>query len=530
MDATPDRPNRRSWLALGIVFIGLLAYFALLATVDRTLATGISGLAMAISFVAILPACFGGLYRRDRALFASIAVPVVVGAGAIVVLGWTGGPLMVAAGPVLGWLGLWLAAPWWIEPHWSRIVLRRPPDPEDGFGAAWRAFRRRLDEAAPPDELWSRLITMSTGASERMIPLINTWFCLFDVGVRSDDEARADRLGDRRQELLTRYNTGCREPGQPWPNPDRPTEGTRLELLFPELEALVAAATPEEQQRLADAAARSASRRAGLDPDAVASAVTASGDDGTVESVLDDLAKTIGAVLEDKPVPGLRHCAVASAFWATSEPFEPRDAGEAVYQSARTCNDDQLSDLATTLRAIPDPDRLAAASVVAVDQDALERRRRQLAAECAPNAHLIPTDLPLAATAAIAAVAGLGSVVIRTVAYPLYTDLVQAPFVIGFVIGWVAASVIAWLLLAGFGHRMRTTNTFDLAMITMVVLGLTSSVAGAYEGIIQVAAPGFWDSVFAHRTHALPFAPLYGATFVAGFLVVALVTRRRSAS
>jgi len=263
MDNEPKRSASEGYLA-SVALILVLAAAPVLFTLLRMANQGwVETVAIVVLGVAGLFACFPGFARRDRLAIAVIAGPAVVVGAADALLAIAGRTFSVLSLAWLLWILAWCVAGGWLWPRFCRLVLRREPFAEWDLNDRWRAYRRLLAAKSDFDELWDAVEAMRRGSTKRMTPLIDTWFVALDLRPLEDADDRYARLWDRQRELLTAF--GSRQTAdQPWPNPDRPTEGTQLELAFPELEALVAAATPDERRRIAATAARLALGDAGI--------------------------------------------------------------------------------------------------------------------------------------------------------------------------------------------------------------------------------------------------------------------------
>jgi hypothetical protein len=400
--------------------------------------------------------------------------------------------------------------------------LRLPPDPDAAFRDAWRGYRRRVAGGADSDELWPLLQAMSELATERMDPLVNTWYCLLSLGPRADDEARGRRVFDRQVELVRWYNDRGAAARGPLPNPARPTEGSRLELLFPELEALLAVATASERIAMAESAAHLVCGLAGLDVRAVEAAFATEAEDPGRP----DAASTPGASVDpgdgDDPAARYRReLALASVAAGRGASESVADASLAMYYAACACDGAELAALESQLRDLVAPERLASATEVTVDKGVVSEARR-------PQDRLVPLDMPLALVAWVGFLAGAGGTIIRAATWTVFLDTVPLGEAIAPIVGFAATCLIAWLLLRGFGHRLRPSNAIDLILAGVVATAIGEAISNPTSTLVRTVAPGFWESVFAHRTNVMPYAPVYGVAMLVVLVGTALYTRRSS--
>jgi hypothetical protein len=503
----------------------------------------IGSAAFALLLAAGAWACLGGSLRRDPARFATTAGPVLGASVVLVVVALAGGFAEWAAVAGYVWLLGWSLAGSTMWPAWSRHVLRRPPDPEDEFGSRWRAYRALLRSDAPMEQAIDALVAMGTDATPRMTPLVDTWWVAQDIWRFRDADARSARLWDRQGELLEEWNASiCRSPDPPeapWPNPARPTEGSMLELGFPELEALVAIATPAEQRRLAVAAARHTLATSGLLDEQLRDALVMAADGHIDEGAVAALAaadEADGTQLEPIPEDGpgrdaelarrRRLIARGAARMALEEDLAPTTAASTVYGAARLCDDDELEELRHALAVELPVDRLAAARPVDVDRGRLEANRAARARREAV-AWPVARDVPLWAAALLGAAAGTGGTAVRAAVWTLMGGGGDVDAAVSTSAGWLAAFAIAWTVLAAVGRRPRPDATFYLYLAVAFAESFEIFLSPGFNAAVQQFAPEVWTGVFKYRTSALPYAPLHGVALAIVMTVIAWWPRRR---
>ncbi len=217
-------------------------------------------------------ACFGGLARSDPIGFISlVGPPFALGIVAIAVEfgGGRAATIMLVEG---SWVLAWVLAGSRIWPAWSRVVLRRyrTGSPEVELYRSWQELAPLWGAASTAEDrkaVWAGLIALERSETPRTRPAINGLFAMWDLAYVPHPEAsRVERVIARMREEGDRLwqPPRVRLPGQKADPFDRPTRGTRLEYLFPGLEALIAIASPEQLRRIAAEFARLALRDAGL--------------------------------------------------------------------------------------------------------------------------------------------------------------------------------------------------------------------------------------------------------------------------
>jgi hypothetical protein len=480
----------------------------------------------------MIPTCFGELARRDRPRFVVSVVPPAIAYVIYIALLPLGERPTWLGNAATGWLIAWLFAGSWLWVRFSRAVLRREPNAEYEFGERWRNFRILLAKHADYQTLWAAITEMRRGETDRMRPLIDTWFFALDAPGTDDRGERMQRAMDRQDELLTRYNRDSWAPNGPWPNPSRPTEGTLLELGYPELEAIVAVATPQEQRRIVAAASRFALREADV-LDARTEAAIDRAADGEIDRTVE--AELEAAIAADEPAMGFdipdegspeyardrearrRTIARQVAGYAFESELDATDVALAVYGAARTCDSEQLERLRVALAAVVAPERLAGASPVAVDHAALEASRRERARDAGP--------LPRAMRPATAAAIGFASGIVSALAPIGVTNLVgsgdSVTSALRLSVGLLALVGSAWVLLVLTKARPGPVSTMTLLMLASAVVIGESIAKGWLDWLLARLAPGFYVTVFEHRTSALPYVPLHGLVGALVFAVTA---------
>jgi len=483
--------------------------------------------------------CFGRLARRDRLAFAFLAGPAFALGTAYVVLAVVGRPLpLLATGAGLWLLGAcFVGASLW--PRFCRLVLRREPDAEWEFGTKWRAYRLLLAQRAEYSTLWDAVVEMARGATYRMTPLVKSWFVSIDLGPLDDVEDRFARLWDRQRVLLDAYRADRWNPGEAWPNADRPTEGTRLELGYPELEALVAVATAAEQRRIVAEAGRFALAAAGILDARTEDALlrTAQGDiDRAVEGELVEAQEADEAVnaLElprDEADPDFdrirsarrRTIARIVAGYAFEAKLSSVEVAEVVYGAARTCLTAELDALRGAIAAQIAPERVAEARPVEVDQAVLAESRRRSAEQAAGP---FPSSLRLSTVAAIGFVAGVAGTLARVGIWPFISGNEPVSGQLSVVIAVLTTGAVAWILLALAGARPAPSSTTLLFFAAYGAEVAEWIVRPSFDGLLARVAPGFYATVFEDRTTSLPYGPLHGVLVAAVFVTLAWVWNR----
>lgn len=266
---------------------------------------GVTGLIGSSWLIVLLPAsilawgilCLGVFARSDPLGFASIVVPPLGVAAAVSAIEIAGGDpaIEVVLIPSV-WVLTWSVAGSRLWPAWSRTVLRRyrPDSPEVQLHRSWQELSRMLRSWSTPEQgqaIWTGILALERWQTPRTRRVIDSLFAYWElVTTAGVDAARTERVVRRSGEEWARMwaPPRLRLPKRE-PDPfDRPTRGTRLEYLFPMIEALLAVATPEQRRRIAVESARLAIRDTGMT-------------DAALEAALDEAAR--GETHSDAPRP-----------------------------------------------------------------------------------------------------------------------------------------------------------------------------------------------------------------------------------
>jgi hypothetical protein len=335
--------------------------------------SGAVGDAFAVVLLALLclwaVVCLGGVARADPLAFVVIAGIAFVLFGASFI--W---PVLNL--PAAAWLFGWCFLGDNLWRPFNRYVLLRP--------RPWTLAARALGVV---DDLW-RILRSDYEPEETAIRLRRLHESL--AALRSEGPAKLvngvhaalDMLGDMpgwTPERAQRQQARLAEEYRALLMPrfsldriadqatDRPTAGSRLEYVYPELEALVALANEPVARRIAVGAALWALRKRQLLTDDLERLMSSRPLDhqaarkalATASAIVE--ADPDGHVVEDR-------IAIQAAEYALNEDFDITDAAEAVYEAMR-CDPpgDAVAEMGSAIVAEIDPARGAAAAEISVE-------------------------------------------------------------------------------------------------------------------------------------------------------------------
>ena len=518
--------------ALALIPLVFLALWALSVAILAVAGPASRDVSLGLMLVVItLLSVAGG----DRATVATILGPIIVAVIAAILLAVAGSPLApLTLALAAAWFGVWTFGGDRLWPIWARLVLRRTPRPDQAFVDAYGKVREAfgaLAIGADARALWNETIALNEWRSYRTAALIDGRLAWFDLGAREADAARAGRMSARIAEETTAYL--AIDPAAPVvdPHPERPTRGTCLEFLFPELEALLAVATPGQQRWMAVEAARFACRREGVLDETLGRAFDDAADGRPDQAARASLDPEQSPPPADGAEPAAFRRAIAwsSAWSAMAEPLDPTDAADAIYAAARCQDDADLAALADRLGSVLDEQARDRAPRVEPDPRVLERTRAAMAAaqerrlEWSPTS-LLPPGLSLGALIILGVAAGVIGTALRVPFWPLIRDLAR-PSTLDVSLGVILVALVAWALLRIARRRTNASVVVGLFLTSYAAAVLIDPLVWAGDGLLSRLAPDFWAAVYADPPTVLPFAPYHGIAFAAMLVGLALVIR-----
>ncbi len=517
----PSSPDRR-WALGGEAFAVLILVPALWFSAWAFGAAGGNtgyGVWAAVGLVACAVICLGSLARTDPVGYASIAGPVLVSGAIVVALEWARMNAAALVTLAFAWLVAWIFFGDRIWPTWSRLVLRRGATPEATFADAYQRLRTHWehDRATDRGALWEEVQALEVWRTPRTAPIINGLLASLDIGVRESDQVRAPRVRDRLDDEWARFRRDGTTSSKGAAITERPTRGTLLEYLIPELEALVAEVKPDRQRRIAVESARYAYRLAGAT-------------DLTIEAALDDAARgrpdvaerdRIGRELAALPRPSgdmagpaaeaaliaawRRAVSLSAVLAALVEPMTPVAAADAVYEGSRSLNDAELAELTRLVTGLAGPEAAERAVIIEPDPTLAPTSGRR--ADDGRPAGPARTDVSVAGLAAVGLAAGIAGSAIREPLWAVYGQVPQAAALDNLVGVVIVALVAVGLLLIG-GYRLSP----------MGILGLY---IGSLIASVLVA-------MLSDPTEAFTFVLLYGVAYALVLVTGAVLLRRGS--
>ena len=475
------------------------------------------------------------MFVGDAERSVPVVVPTAVAAVATVVLAGQGSPwavVVVVAAAV--WLGAWFLAWGRLWAVWTRVVLRRRALWEDPFAVAYTAVHAHLHRAASVDDLpavWAEAVALNEFRSFATAGLIDGTLAEFDLGARESDAGRAERLTARLVDELRAYEALSGRDADRDPHPERPTRGTRLEFLFPELEALLAVATPAQQRRMAVEAARVADQRAGILDDELAAVLDQAADghpDAEAYARYEPVAPPEGGDDGDgyRAAFGVESARVATWF-ALADPLDPTDAAEGVYEAARTMDDRELEALvAAAGSALDGASRLRAARIEP-SPEALEkvRAKREAPAQEWDPATMQRWARSLGEVALLGLVAGAAGTALR-VPFDMLLDPLPHSASLENLLGVVLVALAAWAILRAVRRPTGASAVLGLYLASWVAaVILVEPIEVASDALLSRLAPGLWTALYQDPATVLVYAPHHAIAFAAALLGIAMVLR-----
>ena len=478
---------------LAIEVLLLLAYpIVLSAWVGSVIVVGPAAFSAAIvaALVAWPFVCLPGFASRDLVGFASLALPSLgLATVGLWVLARGGDPAPFLLGGA-AWVVVWTLGGRRIWPWWSRVALHRHRigSPEAGLLRAWRQITprwRAIRSATDAAAVQSHLLALEEFETDRTRPVITGILALWRLAqtpttTRAAFERANARLNDEWDRLLERPGIRIRGLASPqdhvW---DRPTRATRLEYVYPAVEALLAVATESQLGTIVTASVRGAERAAG----------------GTVYGI--------------EPAPAVNPVAAANAVF------------DAIQSNGSGSGETQYIEL---IREIVGPEAAARARPIPTSSP------RSGNADTASDT--IPSVIGTAAASAggltglilIAATAGVLGTIIQDVVWQWVARLPSATTIDG-LLGVVLVAVLAHAIVRVWLGR----PTFLDVVAIYVASGLSSMLMRPLvDALGLVAAPVLgenWTTAIADSSSVAPLAPLRAVTFAVTLLVFALLLR-----
>ena len=500
--------------------------------------------------------CLGGFARSDPVGFASIMAPPIALAGvalSVLAVGGKAGTIILAS---LAWELVWTLACSRIWPWWSRNILRRyrPGSPEAELLSEWGPITRLWRSATTTEDakaLWGRLLGLQRLETERTRPVIDGVFALWELSTipgtkRSTFERASARLREEWARLweAPRVRLPMRRPHDPF---ERPTRGTRLEFLFPNLEALVAVASREQQRQIAAESARLAIRDAGLMTPSLEKALDQAAVGPPDTRVREEIVARLQAVRErrdevsdrqdvhdDRDWRNLAREAIAlSAVSASLVDDMPSLAvADVVFESIRSEFDaGRASAYEELIGGIVGP----VAAAHAVEIQPVVTSSNEASARSSPNRRDADisilglqsgTGAGLVRLAVVGLCAGLVGTILRQLASPIYAGRPDA-FAIDRAAGQIIIALVAYALVrAWFGRP----SFFDIVVLftgSFLSIAMVGPLFDLTSTLVARFADPAWTDFFADPDSVVLHAPFHGLTFAATLVVGSLLLSAR---
>lgn len=475
--------------------------------------------------------CFGYLLRTDPIAFLTIAPPPIVLAivAAVAIRDARVVQLLIAA-----WLLTWTFATSTIWPWWNRVVLRRmrSGSPETEVRDAYRRLYvlSQTDEGWWDWAVWTKEIGgLGRWLTPRTAPVIAALTSIRNIWGRNEltDEGLRRILRRLGQELRRMV-----EPPRPWffrgrSSVDltrRPTAGTSLEYEYPQLEALLAEATPQERHQMGIEAARIALRvndiltpareailvgaEHGPAPAEVIAAVDADQDRAQAEWMALDTERTgeVGAVeqalvLQARALSALA-CAISPLVW-------PLDETDAICEAASSLPADRETSLLEAMAEdVLGPERSGRAQMV----PELDLPAPVAGATSGGTTSVDPwpviATLPrgwrgLGRLVLLAFTAEIIATIANNAARPIYWRTDDAILIERTVYATVAA-VTLYVGMRVWSGRPSLIDAILVFYAALVATNLFAPVQSAAHQIIGSISPDLWASLFTIAPNILP--------------------------
>jgi hypothetical protein len=502
-------PGQLEAAALIAVPVLLLAQWLLALLLDAAIGPAAWTVYLAVALVLISLVMFVGDLERSI----PTVVPTAVAAVAAVILASEGSPwavVVVVAAAV--WLGAWIVAWGRLWTIWTRLVLRRQPIWEDPFAIAYGSVHEHLHSAASVSDVpavWAEALAMNEYRSLSTAPLIDGTLAEFDLGARESDSWRAERLFARLLEERRAYEALPDRHADRDAHPERPTRGMRLEFLFPELEALLAAATPAQQRRMAVEAARIADQRAGILDDELAAVLdraAAGHPDADAYARFQPDATPPASDHDGNPMSAAVEGARLATWFALADGLDPTDAAEGIYEAVRSMEDSELDAFVAVAGSMLDAAARARVTQVEPDPGCLKEvrdRKSRPPAEEMESAALLPWGRSLGEVALIGLVAGAVGTAFRVPFAPLLEPLPHSGSLDN-LLGLVLVALVAWLSLRAMRRPTGAAGVLGLYLASwLATVLLVEPIEAAIDALLSRLAPGSGDRA-AVRSAARP--------------------------
>lgn len=488
--------------------------------------------------------CLGGFARSDPIGFSSIVGPpfaVAIIAVAVVLGGGTGAYRLALVASA--WIVVWTLAASRLWPRWSRTLLRRhrPDSPEVELYNAWQALQRpwqSWSSRATGQAIWAGLLALERWETPRTRPVIDSLFAYWELATAPGaDVSSAGRLGLRSQEEWDRMWAAPRvrftKRGREMS--DRPTRGTRLEYLFPRIEALLAVASPEQRTRIAVESARLANRHAGTADPILEAALDEATHGRPSYEWRERVEERLGALREvrDAPSPGVgdvdeetwkrvarQVIALSAASEAVVQGLSPVAVADVVYESIRSEYDHRQSAVYERLVAdVVGPALAIDATVIEPVTIALREADATVAEPAGPASLLGQRPRRrgrFLLLLAVGSVAGLAGSVAESVWQP------SPAHASGHVIDALLGQILVYLIGFGLLRPLGRPSFSDLAVL-IVGSVVSSELVGPVTDLVSTAlSPLVGPSRAADLVVAYPVyrGLIYGAILIAGALVL----------
>jgi hypothetical protein len=499
--------------------------------------------------------CLGAFARSDPLGFASIVAPSIVFAAVALAALVTGGKAttMLAS---LAWVLAWTLAGTRIWPWWSRNVLRRyrPGSPEAELFNAWGPLMGLRGSASTTEDgkaVWSKLVGLQQLETKRTRPVIAGLFALWEISMRpGTGSPRRERAVARvREEWVVLWEPPrVRLPTRRAQDPiERPTSGTRLEFLFPKLEALIAVASPDQQRQIAAESARLATRDAGLASPALEMALDQAAVGRPDPQVRNEIEARLLVVRERCDELYTRHddqdkgewselareaIALSAVSEALAGELSPVEVADVVFEAIRS-EYDEKRDL---------PYEGLVAGIVGAVAAARAVEIQPLVTSSNDTSNQSPTE-PTEADISILglqsrvgggllrlAVVGLGAgllgTILRQLAWPIYAGLADA-YAIDSVVGQMIVALVAYPLIRVWFGRPGFLDVVLLFVASFVSSELVGPLFHLTSNLVAPLADPAWTDFFAHPDDVVPYAPFHSLTFAAALIVGSLLLSPR---